>query len=167
MYLHVFFFIVVVVNIQNFLFIRLCNLWLLRNTLKKISRVATDCFPPPKICSVATFPRQRRVAKGCIPEQLSLYPGYNQPDGTQVIKHDKCEPRLFTQWAPGWPGAWAYGLGGPRPRPRTKGLGSQAVPLGQGGSRSRAQVSLGTPVPYSKRKIKTASCKIVGKLILD
>ena len=40
MYLHIFF-IVVFVNIENFLFIKLCNLCLLRNTLNKIPRVAT------------------------------------------------------------------------------------------------------------------------------
>ena len=33
--------IVIVVNVQNFLFIRLCNLRLLRNTQKKIPRAAT------------------------------------------------------------------------------------------------------------------------------
>ena len=41
MYLRVFF-IVIVVNLQNFLFIRLYTLCLLRNTQKKILGVVTD-----------------------------------------------------------------------------------------------------------------------------
>ena len=72
MYLRVFFFVVVVVNIQIFLFIKLCNLYLLGNTLKKPSGVATgflDCydqhcllylqlwaFMTPRVCS-RTCPR--------------------------------------------------------------------------------------------------------------
>ena len=39
------FFIVVVVNIWISLFIRLCNLYFLRNTLKKIPRVTTALIP--------------------------------------------------------------------------------------------------------------------------
>ena len=41
LYVFVCFFIVVVVNIQNLFFIRLCNLCLLRNTLKKILKAST------------------------------------------------------------------------------------------------------------------------------
>ena len=46
-----------------------------------------------------------------------------KPNGTQVMKHDECGPKLFIQWTLGWHKAWAYGPGGPRAWPWTKGLG--------------------------------------------
>ena len=103
--------------------------WLLRWEWEKWH---WNCFPPQKICLAATFPRQCRVVEERILNQLPLCPRYNQLNRTQVIKHDECRPKLFTQWALGWPEAWAYGPGGPRAWPWTKGLWSQAVLLGQG-----------------------------------
>ena len=56
-----------------------------------------------------------------------------------MIKHNECGPRLFTQWALGWPEAWALGLAS------NKGVGVIGRTVG---SRSNAPIGLGTLMPY-------------------